>query len=295
MNPSRLFHSQYKFPKTQIFDCNLYNHFWDKISFDLEMYMKNTEFNLSDFGAWSTQFRANINSESHLEIPQLVDDLIGIKGMSHPSRDEVLTYKDYFRSQQKFPWRVNRLLKDFFLTRSLLTDLGSVVDLSIIKSLIPDTDLNVLEIGGGYGRLVEAAYSNMRCFKVWYMVDVIPSSLSLAGNYLDRNQVPVGLSQSTDCVRLLQLHNLDSIRDSSIDLAINIESFQEMTQDYVDFWLSIVNIKCSVGAVFYQSNSFNYKNQFSLRMSSDWSLERSLAIPRHWSEGHRTEIWRKIR
>jgi hypothetical protein len=284
----------YKFPKVQIYQCSLSNFLEDKIDLDLDMYKRIGDYDLLDFGAWSKQFYSSLSLSSSLNLHTLIDDLIGIRGMSKPTKDEISEYVEYFNSQKGFRWKKRKLIKDFFLTESLLTDLGSVIDLSIIMSVCARRKLNVLEIGGGYGRLAQASHSNTSIFSQWNMVDVIPSSLLLAFDYLRRNEVPVGQSEDSDYVRLLQLHDLDAIRDDSLDLAINIESFQEMTQDYVDFWLQVVDSKCKIGATFYQSNSFGYKNKFQLSLKSNWILEHSYKIPRHWTESHRTEIWRKV-
>lgn len=294
MNLNR--NSTYKFPKVQIYQCSLSNSLEDKIDLDLDldMYKQIGDYDLLDFGAWSKQFHSSLSFSSALNLHTLIDDLIGIRGMSRPTKEEIGDYIEYFNSQKCFRWNKRKLIKDFFLTESLLTDLGSLIDLSIIMSVCGMHKLNVLEIGGGYGRLAQAIHSNTSIFSQWNMVDVIPSSLLLAHDYLRRNDVPVGQCENSEYVRLLQLRELNSIEDDSLDLAINIESFQEMTQDYVDFWLQVVDTKCKVGAAFYQSNSFAYKNKFQLSLKSNWILEHSYKIPRHWTESHRTEIWRKV-
>ena len=158
--------------------------------------------------------------------------------------------------------------------------------------------LRILEIGVGYGRFAEALIRNAGFDLHIDMVDVVPSSLALAKEYLSKSGIEVtsepALVDEDVSVCLHFPQSLDLIPDGSTDLVINIESFQEMTQVWVDSWLEVIENKTTVGSIFYQSNYFNYKNLFDLPLGSNWILETSIQHPRHWTDGHRTEVWRRV-
>jgi putative sugar O-methyltransferase len=81
----------------------------------------------------------------------------------------------------------------------------------------------------------------------------------LAGSYLSFNRI----SFSTNLIYkdfslkhfLLNLDLLTQVPDESVDLFVNIESFQEMTQDWVDFWIDMIKKKSKSHSIFYHSNS----------------------------------------
>jgi putative sugar O-methyltransferase len=194
---------------------------------------------------------------------------------------------------------VRQIISDFNKSAHLkLTDLGSTCDVTVLKDILNHRRARVLEIGGGYGRLAEALLRNSGAKLQIDMLDVIPSSLALAKSYLSQSGVSVNLLQELSSSNVdVNLHlpsTVESIPDGSVDLAINVESFQEMTQDWVDYWIKIIDKKTRVGSFFYQSNAFQFRNFFELSLDSKWFLEKSIRHPRHWTQGHRTEIWRRI-
>ncbi len=285
---------RYQFPKVPIQEIALENEFWDQLDLSAEMFKGHDKLHEFGFGAWSEQFKVNPGRESTTNMSQIIDDLIGIMGMKTPSSESYLKYAEVFKNHEMFEFNLKSLKKDLFKYKHLLTDLGSVLDLITIRKYCSNSDIRVLEVGGGYGRLAESAFHNSGIFEKWYLVDVVPSSLALAGEFLRRNNVSVGFGSESSFVQLLQVKDLECISDNTIDLAINIELFQEMNQNWVNFWISQINQKCKPGAVFYHSNSFGYKNSFTINLGEKWRLEASFESPRHWTPLHRSEIWRKI-
>jgi superfamily I DNA/RNA helicase len=91
--------------------------------------------------------------------------------------------------------------------------------------------------------------------------------------------------------RIFEMEGAESVNHNSIDLVINVESFQEMTQDWVDAYLDIINMKTRSNSVFYHSNSFGYKNRFQLNLGAHWKLLTYINHPRHWTDSHRTEVY----
>ena len=100
----------YKFPKVQIYQCSLSNFLEDKIDLDLDMYKRIGDYDLLDFGAWSKQFYSSLSLSSSLNLHTLIDDLIGIRGMSKPTKDEISEYVEYFNSQKGLRWKKRKLI-----------------------------------------------------------------------------------------------------------------------------------------------------------------------------------------
>ena len=248
---------------------------------------------LSNFGTWEKMMKENY---LHTEKKIILENLIGITGMQRVTRKDFKKYKRFLNFiKSKFS------LGSFFHAKIsqrpiLLADLGTVIDLSIIDQFQNiNSNLTILEIGGGYGRLAGGFAVNGN-FNSYNLVDVVPSSLSLAEIYLNDNHLNVHKGFSGIYSKTINLLNLDDLSDlpaQSIDLVINLESFQEMTQEWVDFWIKIINSKTKSDSYFYHSNSFGYKNFFELNLGESWKLISVYDHPRHWTNEHRTEVWRR--
>ena len=248
--------------------------------------------NLIDMGGWNDMLnpiyiKNNITS-------RFLDDLIGISGMRRPNIKEVREYISFLKLNN-FQFNSFRLYYAVFVKKILLTDLGTLVDFSIINSFLNKSNpIKVMEIGGGYGRLAYGLIKN-REISNYILVDPIPSSIALAADYLDKNELTFKIITTIDeplhRINLLHPSDLKVVPDNSIDLVINIESFQEMTQDWVDAYIDIINMKTRSNSVFYHSNSFGYKNIFQLNLGAHWKLLTSINHPRHWTDSHRSEVY----
>lgn len=289
---------EFRFPKVSIYQAELKNDLWSELETDAQMFSDIQGFDLSDFGAWKNQMRrdSELNFDPSLNV--FIDDLVGVRGMASPTESDLESYYNYFKSHPNFHLNFRKLRNQIENTPLILADLGSILDVLEIESLFSKMmTINVLEIGGGYGRLALSVLENRGQVKQWNMVDIVPSSLALAHSYLTLNGHSPSFSfkdsSIQNVIRLLQISRIHMIEDDSIDLFVNIESFQEMTQEWVNFWVEVINRKAKKGAFFYHSNSFNYKNEFEITLGPSWELVRSIDSPRHWTTGHRTEIWKK--
>jgi hypothetical protein len=290
---------KFKFPKNSIYNTKLNNELWSKLEMDMHMFLTDARFNLADFGAWKNQITSDTEHDFERPIESFIDDLVGVRGMAKPENHDLENYFNYFQNDANFRWNLKKIKAQTKKSSLILADLGTILDLLVIESLYSkEAKISVLEIGGGYGRLALSALENRGYINQWNMIDIVPSSLALANSYLELNGhkslFGVEYGPSQDTIRLLQLSKLQMIQNESIDLFVNIESFQEMTQDWVNFWIEVINQKSKKGSYLYHSNSFNYKNNFQLDLGSSWELVRSIESPRHWTTEHRTEIWVKI-
>src|SRR5579864_7109214 len=127
-------------------------------------------------------------------------------------------------------------------------DLESLVDYLLISAFFDFTQPNsvILEIGGGFGRLIEFLMRiHERSFR-YINIDAVPVSMMYCYQYLkahfpertvkmfDRDAAGDG----RDCdVLIVPAWDLDILQLDPVDLAINIESMQEMNQTLVDFYI----------------------------------------------------------
>lgn len=262
------------------------------------MFSADGSFDLADFGAWTTQINSDFELKFERPLKSYIDDLVGVRGMSRPTDSDLKRYVDYFRNNSNFNWDLKKIKNQIKNSPLILADLGSVLDVLVIESLFSkEQKISALEIGGGYGRLAPSVVENRGDISEWNLLDVLPSSLALANSYLRLNGLQPSLSMGDDTlhntIRLSQISKLHMIQEKSIDLIVNIESFQEMTQEWVSFWIEVINQKAKKGAYFYHSNSFNYKNNFHINLGPTWDLVRSIESPRHWTTEHLTEVWVK--
>jgi putative sugar O-methyltransferase len=146
----------------------------------------------------------------------------------------------------------------------------------------------VCEIGGGYGASARLWMDNQVHTPKQYIICDFPESLFFAEIFLRANFPEIDLlyvdgSEPLDPNRIsapsLVLCPIDKVGALSslyIDLVINAASLQEMTEDWVDFWMDwLRDQNCRF---FYSLNYFNYPlddmnegaNSWSPRLSDDW-------------------------
>jgi putative sugar O-methyltransferase len=288
-NLSRLKDHGFKFSRVNPFKLQVKDIYTIKTQDKTLSLMQN---NLIDMGGWNDMLNPMYIKNSTTS--RFMDDLIGISGMRRPNIKEVRLYKSFLKSNN-YRFNFFRLYYAVFKKKLLLTDLGTIVDFSIINSLLNKSNpISVMEIGGGYGRLAYSLIKN-RSILNYFLVDPIPSSIALAADYLDKNEfafkIITSIDEELERINILHPSDFKIIPDSSVDLVINIESFQEMTQDWVDSYIDIINMKTRSNSFFYHSNSFQYKNRFKLNLGAHWRLLTSFNHPRHWTASHRTEVY----
>ncbi len=234
---------------------------------------------------WTKVNQEYLLVENANEVP--LDPIVGISGMKQASVGEVLKYVDFVESALPGHWDWHATLKNQQLIK--LTDLGSLMDLTLISRYLQKKsnlqNIRILEIGGGYGRLAEALLSNLSADITKYvMVDAIPVSLVSASEYL-------GLVFPNDN-RLLIVESWKFSPENfeSFDLVINVESFQEMEQAYVDYWLATIESLVIPGSTIYFSNSFDYVNKTMYSYPRNWQTEFSQNTPRSWTTNHPSTV-----
>ena len=96
----------------------------------------------------------------------------------------------------------------------------------------------VVEIGGGFGRTAQALVTLSKELDSYIIVD-LPSVLHLSSLYLERVLSPRNFAKIR-FVDALTLEHTSGPVVKQCDLVINIDSFQEMTPDNINFYMSAI-------------------------------------------------------
>jgi len=187
----------------------------------------------------------------------------------------------------------------------MLADLGSIMDLNFLHTYGVDEAKDVtriLEIGGGYGRLAEAAFNVFGKSIRYVLVDSVPASLYYARKYMEQAcpDIRVGSYYDGDEFDLNKFEcyvipswYFEKMNREQYDICINIESFQEMNQQHVDTYLGLFDRLSVDGATIYVSNAHDYIFQGDWNYPANWQKLVCTNTPRSWSPNHPTEIFVK--
>lgn len=156
-------------------------------------------------------------------------------------------YEPLFGSPLLVKWRNHTFTQD--LLNSILETYSVLRALAYAKT----TPRVILEVGGGYGRnmyVLKKTYPNSKIIMVdippaiilaqWYMSKVFPGSQILPiGDYKSFEEIKEKYNNA-DFVFLLP-HQINLIPHKSINLFININSFQEMSFEQIRMYFKYVN------------------------------------------------------
>jgi SAM-dependent methyltransferase len=116
-------------------------------------------------------------------------------------------------------------------SRDLLDSACELAFLDRHLSIRGATDLRVLDIGAGYGRLAHRTIEAVKGIADYCCVDAVPHSTFLSEYYLEaRGVAPPG--------RVVALPDVPSLDPGAFDLAMNVHSFSECTLDAITWWLA---------------------------------------------------------
>jgi SAM-dependent methyltransferase len=180
-------------------------------------------------------------------------------------------------------------------------DLFSVIDTLLISAFCEVSNRpRILEIGGGFGRTAEflsrSLYPSMR----YVNIEAVPISLTYCFQYL-RSRFPekkVSIITKDSSIDLdsdflvVPTWNLSRLQEDGFDISINIESFQEMSQPIVDFYISLIDRLSRKGSYVYFINARNYKFKGVFNFPTNWDCLYRNQSPHAWSKIHPTEIYR---
>jgi SAM-dependent methyltransferase len=149
-----------------------------------------------------------------------------------------------------------------FEGRSVSRDLiDSMIEISYLEEKLQMSNtkgFRILDIGAGYGRFAKRIQEGFNNIEV-ACIDAIPLSTCLSKVYLE-DEIRTGK------VTVHQLDTLDEVQEGSINLAINIHSFSEMSMPSVESWVRFL-VEKKIENIFIVPNGQN----LALNDGSDFS------------------------
>jgi hypothetical protein len=120
------------------------------------------------------------------------------------------------------------------VSRDLLDSALEIYFLEDNLGIFSKKNLNVLDIGAGYGRLAHRMVRSLSGMGKYYCTDAVPVSSFICDYYLKFR----GINDKALVVPLDRVRQM--IQPGSIDLAVNIHSFSECTLPVIQWWLDLL-------------------------------------------------------
>lgn len=186
----------------------------------------------------------------------------------------------------------------------MITDLGTIIDVNLIAGYLKQSEGDhtyILELGGGHGRLAEAFLGIFEHQVKYVMIDAVPESLVYAYLYLSKNYPDrrIGFYYcghdfdlvTYDCY-IVPTWRFEELNRYKFDVAINIDSMQEMRQEQIDYYLSLFDRVTKLRGEIYLSNSRDY-HQKEFKYPKRWRLLFKRNTPRSWTPHAPIEVFEK--
>jgi hypothetical protein len=187
----------------------------------------------------------------------------------------------------------------------IIADLGSMIDVNLIDTYAsPTKPMKVIEVGGGYGRLAEALI-NIYDYKIKYcLVDVVPASILYSYQYLKKTfpNLRIGFYYNNDAFDferfdcfIIPAWHFERINNITYDIAVNIQSMQEMEQHHVDYYLTLFDEIIKINGLIYLANEKDYIFQGKWNFPKNWEILLKHQSPRYFTRRSPLEMFRKTK
>lgn len=244
----------------------------------------------------------NLFNNKYSTLKEMLDPWVGFIGMQNIDETVLNEYQHYIN---KFDY-LNLLpaIKEKKENHWIVSDLGSIMDINLIDIFLnkKKSEINILEIGGGFGRLAETVLNVYKNQVHYILVDAVPASLMYSYLYLKKTfpKLKIGfyynndkfIPQKYDCYIMPSWH-FEKLNKYTYDLSINIESMQEMNQFHVDYYLNLFNKITNKDGIIYISNAHDYVFKGNWNYPNNWKRLFIQNTPRSWTLNHPTEIFKK--
>lgn len=188
----------------------------------------------------------------------------------------------------------------------LVADLGTLVDLNLMHPFLSPAAggaLTVVEVGGGYGRLAEAFFNVFAGSVKYVLVDAVPASLVYSDEYLRRScpDLRVGFYYRDDPFDLdrfdcyiVPTWHAKVVAERRYDLAVNVQSMQEMDQHQVDHYLGwFDSVLAEETGIVYLCNRRDHLFRGEWRYPDHWECLLKQPTPRSWIRDFPAEVYRR--
>lgn len=193
-------------------------------------------------------------------------------------------------------------LQDMASAEWRLLDMGSLLDFLLISAFFDfDSETRVLEIGGGFGRLAEFLPKVTGQSFRYVNIDAAPVSLMYSYRYLQSafpnkrvHLMEPGEPFSEDFDFLVvPFWCCDQLPKNYFDLAINVESMQEMSQTAVDHYVKFIDERVKDEGAIYLVNSREHLFKGTWDFPQTWRCVYRHRTVRSWTANHPAEFFRK--
>jgi SAM-dependent methyltransferase len=120
------------------------------------------------------------------------------------------------------------------VSRDLLDSITEIYFLDEHLKISTMNNLNVLDIGAGYGRLAHRMLEGLPNIKTYFCTDAVAVSSFICEYYLRFRK----LENRSKVVTLNDIEN--TLKNNNIDIALNIHSFSECSIHAVEWWISLL-------------------------------------------------------
>jgi hypothetical protein len=138
------------------------------------------------------------------------------------------------------------------VSRDLLDSINELYFLERHSQLLSGKIPRVLDIGAGYGRLAHRMLAATDTVERYWCIDAIPRSTFVSAYYLRHRGLAGSSSSRAVVVPLDEMER--AIPVGSVDLAVNVHSFSEMSYDAIDAWVQWL-VKLQVPRLFLVPNT----------------------------------------
>ncbi len=126
------------------------------------------------------------------------------------------------------------LIDNKIISRDLLDSIMEIYFLETHLNISTRPNLNILDIGAGYGRLAHRMAKALPNLNTYFCSDAVSTSTFLSEYYLRFRNV----DNKAKVIPLDQIE--DTLSNHPVDLAINIHSFPECTVSAIEWWLTLL-------------------------------------------------------
>jgi hypothetical protein len=119
------------------------------------------------------------------------------------------------------------------LSRDLLDSVNELNFLQRHAAISEIVDLQILDIGAGYGRLAHRSIEALPNLQIYYCCDAVPESTFLSEFYLQYRHCEAK-------AKVIPADQLAMLNGKSPHLAVNVHSFSEMCLTAIEGWLDLI-------------------------------------------------------
>ncbi len=238
---------------------------------------------------------------------QMLDPWIGCTGLQNISPEFVSLFLDFIKEIDFLNIVPTYFGPDGSLKEEakqlIIADLGSMVDVNLIDAYASPTEaITVIEVGGGYGRLAEALINVYDSNIKYVLVDAVPASILYSYQYLKKTfpNLRIGFYYNKDQFDLehfdcyiVPAWHFEKLNSVTYDIAVNIQSMQEMEQHHVDYYLDLFNKIVQENGLIYLANEKDYIFQGHWNFPENWEILLKHRSPRSFTRSSPLEMFRK--